>query len=101
MLLQSTGLATGYLFSNILLNFLNKLALGPCGFHFPVLLSMIHMTVSSIVLWAMRGHSLQSTLPEAGQRKCLFAIGILMASSIALNNASLVSMTLALNQIIR
>jgi hypothetical protein len=89
---------------NSFLNLFNKYILGPYGFSYPVLLTCSHMMFS---FWAvlplmlrrkaLRKH--EDTIEK--QWKGIVAVGLFMALNISLNNASLVEMTLSLNQIIR
>ena len=97
-------LVFAYLGLNSVLNLTNKWALGVYGFSFPLLLTTCHMAFSCCVLlpfmlrepFRSKHHS---TLEK--QWKGLVAIGIYMAANVALNNLSLVLITLSLNQVIR
>lgn len=101
---QYAILITLYLSLNSVLNLANKYVLGMYGFSFPLLLTTCHMLFSFVVLLpfmlskAMRAKHVE-TLEK--QWKGVVAIGVFMATNIALNNTSLVDMTLTLNQIIR
>ncbi len=97
-------LVTAYLGLNSLLNLTNKWALGVYGLSFPLLLTTTHMAFSFIVLlpFMLRPSLLQrhhQTIKR--QWKGICAIGMLLATNVALNNSSLVYVTLTLNQIIR
>eukprot|EP00976_Prorocentrum_cordatum_P075603 1181959-Prorocentrum_minimum.AAC.1 len=94
-----------YLGLNSFLNLLNKWALGVYGFKFPVVMTVMHMIFSFLFLlpimifhpsYAGQHHTALKT-----QWKGVVMIGSFMAINIALNNASLVTMTLSLNQVIR
>eukprot|EP00889_Picochlorum_renovo_P008949 jgi/Picre1/35979/NNA_003436.t1 len=94
-------LITSYLALNASLNLLNKWALGH-GLKFPLALTCAHMAFSFIVLAPL------SILNPLGHRETLVKewkaigyIGSSMALSIALNNVSLLEITLSLNQVIR
>ena len=100
----NTLLIAAYLGLNIILNLTNKLALGVYGFAFPLLLTTCHMPFSFFSLLPFMLHEPfrskhRGTLSK--QWKGLAAIGLYMAANIALNNLSLVLITLSLNQIIR
>ena len=89
---------------NCSLNVLNKWALGVHGFKFPLLLTTCHMTFSFFTLIypmmrePVRGKH-KSTLQK--QWKGIAAVGVCMAANVALNNMSLVYISLSLNQVIR
>lgn len=92
-----------YLSLNSSLNLLNKWSLGVYGFRFPFLLTSCHMAFSFMVLaplamrepWEVHRATLQK------QWKGVVYIGAFMALNIALNNISLLDISLTLNQIIR
>ncbi|PRW60834.1 Drug Metabolite transporter superfamily [Chlorella sorokiniana] len=92
-----------YLGLNSSLNLLNKWSLGVYGFRFPFLLTSCHMAFSFVVLApvALREswESHRRTLEK--QWKGVVYIGSFMALNIALNNISLLDISLTLNQIIR
>lgn len=93
-----------YLSLNTALNLSVKHALGAYGFGFPVLLTASHMSFSFLALTPVMltsAHRNKHGETVRKQWKGLVVIGVLMAASIALNNTSLVSMTLTLNQIVR
>ena len=101
------GLVTAYLTLNSLLNLTNKWVLSSStgyGFTFPLALTCCHMAFSFVALLPyMLGKSMRGTHRKSIEKqwKGLVAIGVLMAANIALNNSSLVNMSLSLNQIIR
>lgn len=99
------GIAVAYMALNTSLNMLNKWALGHYHFRFPLCLTAAHMLFGSTVL-------LPLMLMKDGYRgthkknwrknwKALVFIGAVNGPQIALNNASLVSIELSLNQVIR
>lgn len=96
-------LVAAYLSLNSSLNLLNKWSLGVYGFRFPFLLTSCHMAFSFVVLApvALREswESHRRTLEK--QWKGVLYIGAFMALNIALNNISLLDISLTLNQIIR
>ena len=94
-----------YLGLNSSLNLLNRYTLEHAGFSFPILL-----TVALIVLGDMfisnhvvskfsYASSHGEILPRV--KNAVVKIGLFMSLNIAMNNASLVSMPLSLNQVIR
>ena len=100
----SGSLMSSYLLLNMSMNLANKYVLGVHGFRFPVLLTISHMAFSCLLLapiMAMKVHRIQHKAMLIQQWKRIVAIAGLMSASIALNNASLVRMSLTLNQIIR
>ena len=101
---QYAILITLYLSLNSTLNLANKYVLGMYGFSFPLLLTTCHMLFSFLALAPfMFSVSMRAKHAETlgKQWKGIVAIGVFMATNIALNNTSLVAMTLTLNQIIR
>ena len=98
-------IATAYLVLNTSLNMLNKWALGQYKFRFPMLLTAAHMIFGSIVLmpvmFLMEGYRGTHTTNWRKDWKALLFIGAVNGPQIALNNASLVSIELSLNQVIR
>ena len=101
---QTTVLIALYLSLNSVLNLANKYVLGMYGFSFPLLLTTCHMLFSFVVLAPyMASASMRSKHTDTldKQWKGIVAIGVFMGTNIALNNTSLVQMTLTLNQIIR
>ena len=100
----NTGLVFAYLGLNSLLNLTNKWALGVYGLSFPLLLTTTHMAFSfTVLLPFMLRTSMRQRHKDTLSRqwKGIAAIGLYMAANVALNNSSLVFMTLTLNQIIR
>ncbi len=84
---------------------LNRWALGQYRFRFPMLLTAAHMIFGSVALlpvmmWnpAYKGVHLQTWRKEW---RALLFIGAVNGPQIALNNASLISIELSLNQVIR
>eukprot|EP00242_Pyramimonas_sp_CCMP2087_P007992 CAMPEP_0198197898 /NCGR_PEP_ID=MMETSP1445-20131203/1469_1 /TAXON_ID=36898 /ORGANISM="Pyramimonas sp., Strain CCMP2087" /LENGTH=279 /DNA_ID=CAMNT_0043867317 /DNA_START=233 /DNA_END=1069 /DNA_ORIENTATION=+ len=93
-----------YLGLNSSLNLLNKWALGVYGFKFPIVMTVMHMTFSFLFLLPIMLFNTTISQHQAvleKQWKGVALIGVFMAINIALNNASLVSMALSLNQVIR
>lgn len=96
-------LVAAYLSLNSSLNLLNKWALGMYGFRFPFMLTSAHMLFSFFALapvalrepWEVHLRTLEK------QWKGVVYIGCFMALNIALNNISLLDISLTLNQIIR
>ncbi|KAI7840393.1 hypothetical protein COHA_005894 [Chlorella ohadii] len=92
-----------YISLNSSLNLLNRWSLGVYGFRFPLLLTSCHMAFGFAALapvalrrpWHVHRRKL------AKQWRGILAIGAFLALNITLNNASLLDMTLTLNQIIR
>ena len=76
----------------------------PAGFSFPLFLTVGHMVFSFVVLAPVMAFQPFASLHHATLRKQwkgLVCIGGFMALNIALNNLSLVDITLSLNQVIR
>lgn len=98
-------IACAYLTLNTSLNMLNKWALGTYRFKFPLMLTAAHMIFGSIALApVMLLREAYRTTLVANLRKdwkALLFIGAVNGPQIALNNASLVSIELSLNQVIR
>ncbi|EFN59787.1 hypothetical protein CHLNCDRAFT_133480 [Chlorella variabilis] len=92
-----------YLSLNSSLNLLNKWSLGVYGFRFPFLLTSCHMAFSFCVLapMALREPWEHHRATLRKQWKGVVYIGAFMALNIALNNISLLDISLTLNQIIR
>ncbi|KAG7666954.1 hypothetical protein Ndes2526B_g04567 [Nannochloris sp. 'desiccata'] len=96
-------LIAAYLTLNTSLNLLNKWALGHYGLAFPLVLTSTHMLFSFMVLapialrtqWEIHERTLTK------QWRGIVYIGCFMALNIALNNISLLDISLSLNQIIR
>lgn len=85
------------------LQLLNKWALGHYGLRFPFMLTCTHMLFSFIVLspFALRVDYETHVKTLQKQWKGILYIGAFMALNIALNNLSLLDISLTLNQIIR
>jgi drug/metabolite transporter (DMT)-like permease len=94
-----------YLGLNSSLNLLNRYTLGHAGFRFPVTLTCAHLlfqTLALAPLVATRGGSSSNHAETLGRSwRGLVAIGAFMAVNIALNNASLLHLSLSFNQVIR
>eukprot|EP00192_Tetraselmis_astigmatica_P025118 CAMPEP_0117698506 /NCGR_PEP_ID=MMETSP0804-20121206/29794_1 /TAXON_ID=1074897 /ORGANISM="Tetraselmis astigmatica, Strain CCMP880" /LENGTH=326 /DNA_ID=CAMNT_0005512819 /DNA_START=352 /DNA_END=1329 /DNA_ORIENTATION=- len=93
-----------YLSLNSGLNMMNRWILGVYRFQFPILLSMVHLlfcfTVLTPMMFLQRFRSLhRPTLQK--QWLGLLVIGVCFALNIGLNNTSLVTISLSLNQVIR
>ena len=99
------GVATAYLLLNTSLNMLNRWALGQYRFRFPMLLNAAHQAFGSTVLFPFMMHSESYHGTHAANWrkywKAFLFIGAVNGPQIALNNASLVSIELSLNQVIR
>lgn len=93
-----------YLGSNISLNMLNKWTLSLYGFRFPLLMGLAHMAFSFFALAPIMMMKSFRDLHAPTLQKQLFGvmtISTLFAMNVGLNNASLVSIPLSLNQVIR
>ena len=94
-----------YLLLNTSLNMLNRWALGQYKFRFPMLLTASHMAFGSLALLPamvmMEGYRGTHAANWRKDWKALLFIGAVNGPQIALNNASLVSIELSLNQVIR
>mmetsp|Transcript_1115 Transcript_1115/g.3068 ORF Transcript_1115/g.3068 Transcript_1115/m.3068 type:complete len:372 (-) Transcript_1115:134-1249(-) len=99
------GVAVAYLLLNTSLNMLNRWALGQYRFRFPMMLTASHMIFGSIVLAPIMvmKEGYRGTHADNWRKdwKALLFIGAVNGPQIALNNASLVSIELSLNQVIR
>jgi len=99
------GVALSYLLLNTSLNMLNRWALGQYRFRFPMLLTASHMIFGSVVLLPVMvlKEGYRGTHADNWRKdwKALLFIGAVNGPQIALNNASLVSIELSLNQVIR
>lgn len=98
-------LCVAYLTLNTVLNLLNKWALDHFGFHFPMILTAAHMAFGFLALLPLmvlkssyRRRHMQVISHE--WRGLLF-VGCMNGPQIAVNNASLVTIELSLNQVIR
>ena len=94
-----------YLGLNSFLNLLNRWALGLHGLRFPLIMTAAHMIFGSVVLLPtmllMDGYRGTHLANWRKDWKALIFIGAVNGPQIALNNASLVSIELSLNQVIR
>jgi drug/metabolite transporter (DMT)-like permease len=92
-----------YLGLNTSLNLLNKWALGHYGMAFPLTLTSAHMSFSFIVLapFALRVPIETHVRTIEKQWRGIVYIGSFLALNIALNNISLIDISLSLNQVIR
>jgi hypothetical protein len=82
---------------------MNKWALGHYGFKYPLLLTSTHMAFSFVVLapFALKTSLETHVRTLQKQWKGIVYIGSFMALNIALNNLSLLDISLSLNQVIR
>lgn len=78
-------------------------AIGSYGFRFPLLLTSAHMLFSFCILapFALRDPWKTHKVILEKQWKGILCIGSFVALNIALNNLSLLDITLSLNQVIR
>lgn len=104
-LLANAVLCLLYIALNGALNFVNRAALGPSGFAFPLTLTAAHMLLNPVLLAPlMIGNQTyrQQHIPVVcGSWSLLLMIGALNAIQIGLNNSSLVHIELSLNQVVR
>lgn len=97
-------LVVTFLSLNSVLNLSNKWVLSTYGFRFPLTLTTCHMAFSFCALLPVMlrtPHVDKHWETIKAQQLGLLAIGTFMAANIALNNYSLVLITLSLNQVIR
>jgi len=102
--IRTVLIVLAYLGLNSSLNLLNRYTLGHAGFRYPVSLTCAHLLFSLCTL-----APLMLRAPYAGTHeevvgrswKGVAAIGTFMGVNIALNNASLLHLSLSLNQIMR
>ena len=94
-----------YLALNSSLNLLNRYTLGHAGFRYPVSLTCAHLVfqICSLAPVVFSGKPAGETHAQTVGRlwKALAAIGAFMSLNIALNNASLLHLSLSFNQVIR
>ena len=94
-----------YLALNSSLNLLNRYTLGHAGFRYPVSLTCAHLVfqICSLAPVVFSGKPAGETHAQTVGRlwKALVAIGAFMSLNIALNNASLLHLSLSFNQVIR
>lgn len=93
-----------FLVLNTTLNMLNRWVLGVYKFKFPIFLTMSHLAIGFCILAPVMALPTfrplhQSTIRKQGRG--IAAVGFFKVMNIVLNNASLVWITLSLNQIIR
>ncbi|MEW5301979.1 MAG: hypothetical protein WDW38_008612 [Sanguina aurantia] len=97
-------LVLAYLSLNISLNMLNKWLLSIYGFRFPILLSVAHMTFTFLALaplMCMKTHRDQHASTLKKQWLGLIGVGTFFAINVGMNNYSLLTISLSLNQVIR
>jgi drug/metabolite transporter (DMT)-like permease len=101
----TVGVALMYLVLNTSLNMLNRWALGKYKFRFPMLLTAAHMIFGALMLAPLMfiHNDYRGTHTTNWRRnwKALLFIGAVNGPQIALNNASLISIELSVNQVIR
>ncbi|CAK0783113.1 hypothetical protein CVIRNUC_006308 [Coccomyxa viridis] len=93
-----------FLVLNASLNMLNRWVLGVYGFKFPIFLTMAHLTIGFFVLspiMTLPYYSKQHAPTLKAQWKGIACVGSFKVANIVANNASLVLISLSLNQIIR
>ena len=95
---------TAFLVLNTTLNMLNRWVLGVYHFKFPIFLTMSHLAIGFCILAPVMALPTfrplhQPTIKKQGRG--IAAVGFFKVMNIVLNNASLVHITLSLNQIIR
>jgi drug/metabolite transporter (DMT)-like permease len=105
-LIKKAVLIAVYLMFNIGLNLLNKILMVSSGFAFPLTLCITHMAFSFVFLIPFmimmpRYKDMSHLATIQAQRNGLLLIGTCFALNIGLNNMSLLSISLSLNQIIR
>jgi drug/metabolite transporter (DMT)-like permease len=103
-LLLTLLLFVSYLTLNITLNILNKWILTYYGFSFPLLLTMAHMLFMALALLPLMLTRRFRELHAPALKKqwlSLLMVATFFALNIGLNNASLLSLSLSLNQVIR
>ena len=104
MFVRLAGLTAAYLTLNVGLNIANKYVLSSTVFPFPITLSFFHILTGflTLVLFAVFGSQrLEHIRIIKKHGVLLLVVGATMALSIGLNNASLVSISMTLNQVIR
>ncbi|GIL72975.1 hypothetical protein Vretimale_4622 [Volvox reticuliferus] len=97
-------MVAAYLTLNISLNMVNKWTISIYGFHFPVALSIAHMVFSFVVLapFMCSKHNREQHYPTVSKQwPGLLFISVCFAMNVGLNNVSLLSISLSLNQVIR
>ncbi|PNH12388.1 putative sugar phosphate/phosphate translocator [Tetrabaena socialis] len=99
-----SALIASYLGLNISLNILNKWTISLFGFRFPIALSIAHMAFSFVALapFMLTKHNRELHSPTLSKQwPGLLFVGICFAVNVGLNNVSLLSISLSLNQVIR
>ena len=102
--MSAIAFIVGFLVLNSALSIGNRWALGVSGFTFPLLLTTCHMAFGFLALSPlMLCEPFRSQHPACIKQswKGILIIGACQAFNVALNNLSLVLITLSLNQIIR
>ena len=93
---------SAYLLLNSSLNLCNRYTLGYAGFRFPVLLTCSHLTFQILSLSQLLGGNVRGHVQTYSKSwRSLSAVGIFLSCNIALNNASLLHLSLPINQVIR
>ena len=98
-------IGSAYLVLNTVLNLLNKWALSRYGFKFPMVLTSAHMLFGSLALLPLmvlkdKYRTRHAAILRSDWKALLF-VGCMNGPQIAANNASLVTIELSLNQVIR
>ncbi|EFJ52147.1 hypothetical protein VOLCADRAFT_116181 [Volvox carteri f. nagariensis] len=97
-------MVAAYLTLNISLNMVNKWTISIYGFPFPIALSIAHMAFSFVVLAPvmLSKHNRELHYPTISKQwPGLLFISMCFAINVGLNNVSLLSISLSLNQVIR
>ena len=93
---------TAYLLLNSSLNLCNRYTLGYAGFRFPVFLTCCHLAFQILSLSRLLGGDVRGQLQTYSKSwRSISAVGLFLSCNIALNNASLLHLSLPFNQIIR
>ena len=105
-MLFAAGIVCAFIGLNSALSLLNRWALGVVGgLHLPLLMTASHMIFGASFLAPLmllhEGYAATLVAEARGRVKALCLIGSMNALQIALNNASLVSIELSLNQVVR
>ena len=95
------GLMAAYLLLNITLNLVTRYVLGIIGFALPMLLTMSHTAVGFVGLTVFNWAAPNKVAESPGHWQGLLCAGGLSALNIGLNNLSLVSLPLSINQVLR
>lgn len=98
-------IGAAYLTLNTVLNLLNKWALSQYGFKFPMVLTAAHISFGTIALLPLmllkRSYRRQHGPTLRTEWRGVLFVGCMNGPQIAVNNASLVTIELSLNQVIR